>query len=258
MIDAHVHLDEGPLTKEYLDQFVNEAIKNNIDEIHVLNHTHRFKEFYNIYKECFINEGQINWFSKELKDSIYDYINFIEEMKKYTFPIKVLFGLEVCYFKDKEEEIKSILDLYNFDFLIGSVHFVDHIAYDCKWSIDELWNKYDVDYIYNTYYDAIFSLLESGLFTQIGHVDTIKMFNYYPSYSLIDTYEKIASLALKNNVIVEDNPKVHYKYGHKDLGLANDLLDILKNKKCRLIGSSDAHKPFEVGCKLIDVYKLID
>lgn len=246
MIDGHVHLDEGPLTKEYLDKFINEAIKNNIDEIHILNHSHRFKEFSFLYKDCFIGGLQSEWLNREMKDSIYDYINFIKEMKKCSFPIKVLFGLEVCYFEGKEEETKKVLGLYKFDFVIGSIHFIDNIAYDSKWSIDDLWNKKDVDYIYKKYYDLAEKLIKSNLFTQIGHIDTIKMFNYYPSYDLKTTYNRIAKLACNNNIIVENNPKVHYKYNHKDIGLSKELLGILKDNNCLMITSSDAHKPEDI------------
>lgn len=44
-IDGHMHLENGPLTKEYVLQFVEEAQKKGIDEIQILDHTHRFIEF---------------------------------------------------------------------------------------------------------------------------------------------------------------------------------------------------------------------
>ena len=34
LVDSHVHLEKGPLTKEYVLELFNEAIKNNIDELH--------------------------------------------------------------------------------------------------------------------------------------------------------------------------------------------------------------------------------
>ena len=258
MIDAHVHLDKGPLTKKYLDEFIKEAIKNNIDEIHVLNHSHRFKEFKPLYKNCFGVLRQAAWLKYSLRDSIYDYINFIKEMKKEKFPIKVLFGLEVCYFEDKEDFLREILSIYDFDFLIGSIHYIDNIGYDVPWSKDALWSKYDADYIYKKYFNSYESLIKSDLFTQIGHPDTIKIYGIYPSYDLKDTYQRIAKLAHDHNVIVENNTKVHYEYKQKDIGLKQEFLDILKNNKCKLIASSDAHSPKEVGLFLEEAYKRIN
>ena len=49
-----------------------------------------------------------------------------------------------------------------------------------NFSKEILWNKYDVDDIYKRYYELVFDLVKSDLFTQLAHPDTIKMFNYYP------------------------------------------------------------------------------
>lgn len=258
MIDGHVHLDKGPLTKEYLDEFVKEAVKNNISEIHVLNHTHRFKEFKPLYENCFGIRRQAMWLNFVLRDSIYDYIDFIEKMKKEKFPVKILFGLEVCYFEDKEDFIKEILSLYDFDFTIGSVHYIDGIGYDLPWSKDVLWNKLDIDYIYKKYFKTCESLIKSRLFDYAGHLDTIKIYSLYPTYDLKETYERLASLAYENNIIIENNVKVHYKYKNDDLGLNKDFLNAVKKHKCKMVASSDAHSPKEVGLLLDEAYKLIN
>ena len=49
MIDVHVHLEKGPYTKEWLDEFVNKAIERKIKEVYFLEHTYVFKEFYFLY-----------------------------------------------------------------------------------------------------------------------------------------------------------------------------------------------------------------
>ena len=43
MIDVHVHLEKGPYTKEWLDEFVNKAIERKIKEVYFLEHTYVFK-----------------------------------------------------------------------------------------------------------------------------------------------------------------------------------------------------------------------
>lgn len=255
MIDGHVHLEKGPLKKEYVYEFIKEAQTKNIDELQILDHTHRFKEFAPIYEKCRINEGQINWLNNDLKDSIYDYINLIEEMKKEKLPIKVSFGLEVCYQKPEEERIKKLIkDIYDWDFLVGSVHAIDYIVYDSKWSIDELWNKYSVNDIYRRYYEIMFDLIKSDLFDQLAHPDTIKMFNYYPTYDLTDTYNKLAELLNEHDMKVENNVGCYYRYHHKDMGLSDELLKIFKQHNCKMITVSDAHLPKDVGSYIKDIW----
>ena len=39
MIDAHVHLEKGDYSVEWIEQFVAYAIKRNIDEIYFLEHS---------------------------------------------------------------------------------------------------------------------------------------------------------------------------------------------------------------------------
>ena len=255
MIDGHVHLEKGPLTKEYVYEFVKEAIKKGIDDLQILDHTHRFREFAPIYEKCKKNQAQIDWLKTDLRDSIYDYIKLIDEMKKETLPIKVSFGLEVCYQKPEEENIKKLInDIYDWDFLVGSVHAINYIVYDSSWSKDELWNKYPVDYIYSEYYETMFDLVKSDLFTQLAHPDTIKMFNYYPTYDLTDTYNKLADLLNEFHMKVENNVGCYYRYGHKDMGLSDELLDIFKKHKCNLITVSDAHYPKDVGNYIKEVW----
>lgn len=247
MIDGHVHLEKGPLTIEYLNRFVEEAQKKGIDELQILNHSHRFRQFAQVYEPFKIIEPQIRWFSNDMKDDLDDYMELISKAKEMEWPVKLRFGLEICYNKENEDKIKDVLDRYHFDFVIGSVHFVDRYAYDCDWSVEHLWSVMDTDKIYRDYYDEMLALADSGMFTQIGHPDTIKMFNYYPSYDLTDTYNKLIDLCNKNHMKVEENVGCYYRYGHKDLGLSDELLELCIRKGADLITVSDAHVPEHVG-----------
>ena len=107
MIDGHVHLEKGPLTREYVYEFINEAINKGINELQILDHTHRFFEFAPLYENHYTSNAQTAWLTNDLRDSIYDYIKLIEEMRKENLPIKVSFGLEVCYQKEKENFIRK-------------------------------------------------------------------------------------------------------------------------------------------------------
>ena len=50
MIDGHVHLERGPLRREYVEEFIEEAQRKGIDELQILDHTHRFREFRDMYE----------------------------------------------------------------------------------------------------------------------------------------------------------------------------------------------------------------
>ena len=100
MIDGHMHLEYGELSKEYVLQFVEAAQKKGLTKIQILDHTHRFIEFEPIYAELKEEPLQKKWLENKamkFKDSLDDYDDLIKEMKAMELPIEVSFGLEVCY-----------------------------------------------------------------------------------------------------------------------------------------------------------------
>ena len=193
MIDGHVHLENGDLSVDYAMQFVDAAVKKGIRTLQILDHTHRFLEFAPMYAGVrSASTLQADWLKKKTKDHLSTYHHLIETMKQMDLPIEVRFGLEVCYTPEAEPFLRDILSQYPYDFLVGSVHSVDGILYDMPFSRELLWDRYPADNIYRRYYELIEQLMRSGLFTQVAHPDTIKLFDIYPSYDLVPTYEKLA------------------------------------------------------------------
>lgn len=257
MIDGHMHLENGELSVEYILEFVRSAHEKGIEEIQILDHTHRFKEFEIIYEDLKQFPIQKKWLeNKEMKfkNTLDEYINVIHEVRKLDLPIRVKFGLEVCYVPKYKEIIKTILKPYTFDFLVGAIHSIDGILYDMSFSKQLLWDVYNVDHIYKRYYELVFDLIESDLFTQLAHPDTIKLFNYYPTYDLHDTYVKLAKTLKKHHMKAENNTGCFYRYNHQDKGLNDTLLNIFKQEGVSMICASDAHIPAHVGMCIKDIY----
>ena len=250
MIDGHMHLEYGTLSTEYVLEFVNEAIKKGLCEIQILDHTHRFKEFEGIYENLKKFPKQKEWLeNKKMKfcSTLEEYQKVIDEVRKMDLPITVKFGLEVCYVPEYEETIKSVLKDTSFDFIVGAIHSIDDILYDMSFSKEYLWDVFDTDHIYQRYYALVFQLVKSGLFTQLAHPDTIKMFNYYPTYDLTSTYVELAKLLNMYHMKAENNTGCYYRYHHKDMGLSDELLDVFKEYGVNMITCSDSHHPSDVG-----------
>lgn len=255
MIDAHVHLENGPLTKEYVLEFVQSAQNQGIDQLQILDHTHRFFEFGKMYADICKEPQQKEWFEKKQKNSIQEYISLIEEVKQEKLPIQVTWGLEVCYRKKREDFLKEALKVYPFDFLVGSVHDVFGLVYDISaFSKELLWNQVESAKIYQGYYEQLAQCIESDLFTQIGHPDVIKMYQIDPGYDLKPTYEHLAQLAKKHHVVMEDNTGAYYRYRHPQIGLDPAFRQILLEKEVPIVWASDAHIPANVG-RCYDVLK---
>lgn len=251
MIDGHVHLEKGPLTVAYVMEMVDAAVKMDIDTLQILDHTHRFHEFEPLYTTVKARHPlQAAWLAKKGKDSLLDYHRLIEQVKALDLPIHVDFGLEVCYVPEAGPFLSDILPAYPYDFIVGSVHSIDGWLYDMPFSLELLWQKQSTDAIYRRYYALVEQMMQSGLFTQIGHPDTIKLFDWWPAYDLQPTYERLARLAKEKHLKMEDNTGCYYRYHTKDLGLNDAFLKCLLACQVDIITASDAHYPRHVGAYL--------
>lgn len=247
--DGHVHLENGPLSVDYVREFVNAAAQKGLKHLQILDHTHRFYEFAPMYEDVIqADPRQKAWFEKKQINSIQDYIQLIEACRKEEFPIEVTFGLEVCWADFRREFLAEQLAVYPWDFLVGSVHSIQGRLYDMDgWSREILWEKEPAEWIYRQYYDQVASAMESCLFTQIGHPDVIKMYQYDPGYDLQEEYDRLCELARKHHILLEENTGASYRYNHPDAGLAPAFRETAARLGTGTITASDAHYPKHVG-----------
>lgn len=255
MIDGHIHIENGDYTLDWIQQFVDRAVEMELDEIRLLEHNYMFKEFepmYDTVRSCsdFVN----NWFnSKACKKSYEQYLNLIDKVRAKQYPVSIKFGLEVCYFKDYEELIKEQTKDKGFDFLLGSIHFVDNFAFD---HTAKLWEGIDVDKIYRDYFEDSIDLARSKVFDGLGHPDSIKLFGHRPSYDLTDYYERLAIALSDSNMYADQNSGAQRRCPDTaPLGMDKELIKALRRHNVKIITSSDAHCPEDVGYKIKELMK---
>lgn len=258
MLDCHIHLERGPYTIAWIQEFINTAVARGMEEIYLLEHSHRFREFLPMYQfVCEYSDYQKDWFARKNAgdQSINEYTKFISEAKQMQLPIKVRFGLEVCYFEDSEELIKDVTSSYPFDFITGSVHWVDGFGFDHS---EELWDKRDIDETYQRYYEMMQHLIKSRLFTGLAHPDSIKAFGHKPSYDLTDTYNSLADLLLQTNMYAEQSGGLNLNYSKDcELGMNAQMVHIFKEKGVKILTASDAHCPQDVGANISKLLSLL-
>ncbi len=255
MIDAHIHIERGPYTLQWINEFVKTALARGIDEIWLLEHCYRFSEFVPMYDSvCAYSDYIDNWFHRKagvLK--FLDYLERIETVRNENYPVKIRFGLEVCYFKKYEKLVREVTDGKGLDFLVGSVHFIDDFAFDHK---AEFWDGADVDKCYRRYFETSVELAESGLFDGIAHPDCIKLFGHKPSFSLLPYYEKLAAALYDNGMYAEQSSGIHRR-ADAEIGMNHDMVVAMKRRNVRIITASDAHCPADVGLYLKEAEELI-
>jgi histidinol-phosphatase (PHP family) len=261
MRDVHVHFlhgHGGGYTYDFFEGFIAAALKADIDEIYLLEHTHQFFEFESVYTPArSYNAYQRNWLSDKMNGSINEYLRFIENIRERVSLIIVKFGLEVCYIPETASQLSDILKQYEFDFLTGSVHWIDGWGFDHP-KQKELWKTVDIDKAYKRYYDIMCELCDSGLFGGLAHPDSIKCFGHQPSCDLAGAYHKLAQALNRNKMYAENSGGLRLNYnGNLELGLNREMLQAFKENKVTLLTASDAHKQSDVGANIKELQKMI-
>lgn len=255
MIDMHVHLEYADYTFDWIDKFVNQAVKMDIDTLCLVEHTHQFRDFAPMYTEISeYSQFQHEWYFKKHFRNLSEYTDFITAVRKRKYPIKLLFGLEVCYFEGMEKLIDEKIHSFNFDHIIGSVHWLDGFGFDLN---RDAWNGKDPDKLFARHFEIMENLIKSELFNVVGHPDSVKIFGHNTSYSLLPTYDKIASLMKTHGICAEQNGGVHLKHPEIELGLAPGFLEAVKRHGVKIITSSDAHHPEHVGMNIKELMETL-
>lgn len=257
MIDGHIHIEQGDYTLEWISRFVDRAAEMQLQEIRLLEHCYLFKEFVPMYSSvCNASQYVDTWFHKRAgRRTLAEYFRLMEQVRGQNYPVKVKLGLEICYFREHEQLIAELTKGGEFDFLLGSIHFVDNFAYDLK---AEHWIGVDVDSVYRRYFEDSVSLARSGLFDGIGHPDAIKLYGYRPTFSLSDSYEALAEALAKSRMYADENSGVARRCPQApSLGIDREFLHILKKHNVIIITSSDAHCPEDVGYRIAELEKCV-
>lgn len=242
-IDVHIHLERGEYSREWLEKFIRRAIEREIGEVWFLDHSYLFPEFIPMYSGVLKRNAYIDeWFGKKAgKRSLVEYRRFAESMREAVLPVKVRFGLEVCYFPGAETLVKKYSE--GFDFLVGSIHFIDGFAFDHKAG---LWDGIDVDTAYRRFFELSQELAKSGIFDGLAHPDSIKLFGHKPSFALDEYYEKLAAALAGSGMYAEQNSGISRRTG-AEYGMAPGLLTAMKRNGVKILTASDAHCPEDVG-----------
>jgi histidinol-phosphatase (PHP family) len=256
MIDTHIHIERGPYTKEWIMKFINQALTMGIKEIYLLEHSHRFIEFEPMYTSiCRYSSYQKEWYMRHKKLSLLQYQKLIEEIRNEDLPIDVKWGLEICYFQENEQLISDVTKNFSFDFVTGSIHWVNGFGFDHK---AEFWEGIEVNQLYQEYYKLMLQLVKSNLFTGLAHPDSIKCFYNAPTIDLTDIYVKIAKELVKHNMYAEESGGLSLNYKHIELGMNQTMLNIFLKEGVRICTASDAHKPEDVGANILKLNSILE
>lgn len=237
LTDYHSHLEKGTLTIDYLKQFVDTAKEKGIQEFGISEHAYHFYETKNIVSKPWMEERR--YYKME------DYVDLFKRADQLGMDVRM--SIEMDYTPGKHAEMEAFIKSYPFDYVIGSVHWVEDFGIDLAEYRKE-WDRRDLYETYRSYYDQIVTLAESNLFDIVGHIDLVKIFKYVPTDQefLIEQYERITD-ALKNSKTCVEISSAGLRKPVGRIYPEPELLSLCYKKGIPIVLSSDAHEPHQVG-----------
>lgn len=165
------------------------------------------------------------------------------------FPeLKIRMGLEIDYHPGREKEIQQMLINSNFDYdyIIGSVHFIDGWGFDHP-DFRSQFATQDIDDIYADYFTLLNQAVKSRLFDIVGHLDLIKIWGHRPVKKPILAYvEPVLNTIKAAGMVVEINSSGLRK-AVGEIYPAQQILELMLALNIPITLGSDAHHPSQLG-----------
>ncbi len=173
---------------------------------------------------------------------------YVEEVRtlrdEYHGRIDVLLGLEADYAEGHEAALREILEAYDWDVVLGSVHWVAGGWIDAPGSATRHRDEGTV-FLWWEYWRLVAKACGTGLFDVISHFDLPKKFGNRMPESLRGAEDRAVEAARKARVAVEVSSAGLRKPVGEEYP-APDLLRRLVAAGVPIVFSSDAHAPAEV------------
>ena len=164
-------------------------------------------------------------------------------------------GLEADYYEGCERFLGSWLPAQEFDFVLGSVHFIDGWGFDNP-EERHIWDAADVTATWRRYFDVLTRLIDSNLFDAVGHMDLPKKFGYRPSdRDLREMVQPVLDRIADAGMGIELNTSgLRKPVG--EIYPSPMIVSMAREREIPICFGSDAHSPGDVGDRFALAFNL--
>jgi histidinol-phosphatase (PHP family) len=242
LTDYHLHLRPDELTATAEQHFTQAnaelyreaASDRGIAELGVSEHIYRFKQALDVWTHPFWREYAV--------DDLDRYCDFVREHTDLRL------GIEADFVPGAEDRTANLLQARDFDYVVGSVHFLadraldmdEHSVWDGSQSPERIWSRY---------FATLAEAARSGLFDILAHPDLVKVWGAErprPQGDLRRYYEPAVQAIAESGITVEVSTAGLRKRA-QEIYPAPAFLVMCVEAGASFALSSDAHRPEEVG-----------
>jgi histidinol-phosphatase (PHP family) len=221
LVDYHIHAaahGEYKYSADWIKRFLYQAQKKGIAEIGFSEH----EEF----------AGLVD-------------LNAVQQAGSECKGIDVRLGLEADFIPGQEETTRKNILRRDYDYIIGSVHFIDQWGFDHP----DFRNQFDqvsVDDVYHAYFKLVTAMVQSHMYDIVGHMDLIKLWGHRPS-NHISSYITALLPAIKLSGMAVELNSAGLRKPVQEVYPAQEIINIMFDLNIPITFGSDAHHPDQVG-----------
>jgi histidinol-phosphatase (PHP family) len=242
LTDYHLHLRSDDLhasaeehfTAANAERYRQAASERGIAELGVSEHIYRFQQALDVWTHPF-------W-RAYATDDLDEYCRFVREHTDLRL------GIEADFVPGAEDRTANLLQARDFDYVVGSVHFLGERALDTdEYSV---WDgSASPERIWSGYFATLSEAARSGLFDILAHPDLVKVWGSerpLPEGDLRCYYEPAVQAIAESGVAVEVST-AGLRKRTQEIYPAPAFLEMCVEAGASFTLSSDAHRPEDVG-----------
>jgi histidinol-phosphatase (PHP family) len=260
LTDYHLHLRPDGYdadvaeyhTRANVERYRAAAQERGIAELGVSEHVYRFAQALTVWRHPF-------WVAYA-HDDLDEYCAFVREQTDLRL------GIEADFVPGAEDRMANLLQERDFDYVVGSVHFLRDGAVD----MDDysVWDSArDAEDVWRRYFETIAEAARSGLFDIAAHPDLVKYWGpthpthptkrRTPEGDLRRYYEPAVEAIAEAGIAVEVSTAGLRKPAG-ELYPSRAFLEMCVDAGVPVALSSDAHRPEDVGADYTRALELLD
>ncbi|HEY3958958.1 MAG TPA: histidinol-phosphatase [Solirubrobacteraceae bacterium] len=252
LTDYHLHLRPDDVeataaehfTEANVERYRTIASERGIAELGVSEHVYRFEQALEVWRHPY-------WLANA-RDDLDAYCSFVREHTDLRL------GIEADFVLGGEDRMANLLQARDFDYVIGSVHFLrdeaidmdDYSVWDRGHSAEDVWRRY---------FQTLGEAARSGLFDVLAHPDLVKVWGRerpLPEGDLRRYYELAIDGIAEGEIAVEVSTAGLRKRAG-ELYPAPAFLAMCIEAGAPVALSSDAHRPQDVGADYDQALELL-
>lgn len=168
LTDLHVHLRlddldrtaEAHFTRANAERYREAARGRGVEYLGVSEHVYRFREALDVWQHPFWVENA--------QDDLDAYCAFVRDETDLRL------GIEADFVPGREHAVAELLAARDWDYVLGSVHFLLDRAIDMRGEWD-VWRSADPEEVWRRYFQTLGEAARSGLFDVLAHPDLVKV-----------------------------------------------------------------------------------